>query len=162
MSKDIKRLEVPSELCALISDKRRLDLWLIDLCTFISNGVGSSFHFSRDGNVSGWLRQGVVFSNEVGIPFGFLNGLLQEIWIGSKSNIAVGRSIEIWEHDGDLVGASLLVTQAIPGGSNTFTFDTDDFGTVNITQDKQLAVKIVGGNIQRPTVFLRPTGKRDV
>jgi len=164
VSQDAKRIQIPAGLCDLLgSDATNLDQYLRDLCVFITNGVGTSYHYTRNGNTEGWLFQGKVFSNDVGIPFGLLNGKLDEIWVGAKNNFGGGgKTVNVYHHDGGSSGLTLLTSQTLSASTKVEIFNTSDFGVINVPSPKQIAVEIDGGNIKEPTVFLRFSGKRDI
>jgi len=146
--------------CDLISET--IQEAIEELCNKVRLAVSVTYHYTRNGQVRGWLKQGTVFSNRVGIPFGLINGKLNEIWVGSRFNFAAGSRIKIYYHTGGGSGLTLLANRPLPTGVSEVSFDTDDFGVVAIPKDVQIAVRITGTKVFEPTVIVRPTGDRDV
>jgi hypothetical protein len=104
------------------------------------------FGFGRSGNSASntWLlRTGSVPSNKTGVSLGISNPQLKQIDV-SNENISTF-DIAIYEHEGDEINLTLLTTVSITG-SRTASFTVSDFGTVDATQGRQLAVRIVNGS----------------
>lgn len=104
------------------------------------------FGFGRSGNVSSntWLlRTGGVPSNKTGVAMGISNPQLKQIDVGSEDVDTF--DIAIYEHEGNEVNLTLLTTVSIIS-ARTASFDVNDFGTVNATQGRQLAVRITNGS----------------
>lgn len=125
----------------------------------IANSVSPGFVYGRSGNVvEGWLKNNEVFSNRVGLPFGLNNGLLLSVWCGTQNLNTY--DIEIYEHEGDEVNLTLLVTLQITVATRTKIFTQADIKTANGGNDvsvgtlKQLGVKIKNGPANEPKVSL--------
>jgi hypothetical protein len=112
----------------------------------LQEGVGTSaspgFSFGRNGRVSSgtWLRRpGNVPSNRAGVTIPIDNPVVKEV---SCSNRNIDNyTIELWEHDGDLVNANLL-------GSVSVINARGDTFSVNFiaTKGKQLAIRLSPGS----------------
>ena len=126
-----------------------------ELCDKASVSASPGFTFSSPGNASPntWMQVGAVISNKTGINFSLYNGELFQLSV-SNENINTF-DVELYEHDGTTF--TLLTTVSVVAARSD-TFDSGDFGTVNITQGLELAAKIVGGNAKNPVVQLIAKG----
>lgn len=111
-------------------------------------GISASpgFGFGRSGNVSTntWLlRTGTVPSNKTGVALSVSNASITKIDVGNE-NINTF-DISIYEHEGDEVNLTLLVTVSVIN-SRTASFDISDFGIINATLGRQLAVRLTSGS----------------
>lgn len=138
--------------------------WAIYPQTSDLTGIASaSYQFTRKLPIDGsWLDSGTIPSNKTGIPFGFINGILDGIWVGASAPAEF--DLQVYTHTGDEQNLQLLttVTVNIMGTDYTQTFDEGDFGVVQIDPNVQFATRTT--NIvtqpQDLKVFLSPTGDR--
>ena len=132
------------------------DLPLIEqlIGTSIANAVSPGYMFDRTGTngVNNWLKAGNIFSNVTGWPFGLANGKINGIWVGNEDLNTF--DIDIYEHEGDEVNLTNLVTVSVGVAARNAFFDASDFGVVNITQGYQLAARVSGGSIKEPRVVV--------
>lgn len=119
-----------------------------ELCNNTSASASPGFTWGKSGAVSNsWLLNDSVPSNLAGRNFSLNSGLLTQVAV-SNENINTF-DVEIYEHDGTTF--TLLATVSIVA-ARSGVFDDTDFGTVNITQGKELATKIVNGSSKNPVV----------
>ena len=106
-----------------------------------ATSASPGFSFGRNGSVTAgtWLRRpGNVPSNRAGVTIPIDNPVIREV---SCSNRNIDNyTLEIWEHDGDLVNAALL-------GSISVTSARGGVFPVNFpsTKGKQIAVRLATG-----------------
>lgn len=118
-----------------------------ELCAAAQLAASPGYAFGRSGTHSAgtWLIGTETESNKRGLPFGLEEGFIKKITI-STQNTPGAFTVEIWEHTGDLTGATLVgsVTTAS-------TASTEDF-LVNwsVSKDIQLAAKISTTSGQKP------------
>jgi hypothetical protein len=115
-----------------------------ELCKQVSKGASPGFGWGRAGvaNKNVWLLNNDVVSNKTGIPFGLNNGELLELWVGNE-NISTF-DVTLFEHDGVEINLTSKATVSLV--SERFKiFNVSDFGTVNITKNKQLAMRVTDG-----------------
>lgn len=136
--------------CGLISDtvQEAID----ELCrkALINSSPGIAFGRNGQINKGAWLLNNEVSSNLTGVPFALNNGILVSLWIGNEDIKTF--DVTLYEHDGDEIGLTSLVTVSLVATRSAF-FDTSDFGTINLTKDKQLACRITDGNGKNIKVF---------
>jgi len=126
-------------------------------------GVASAgYEMGRKNPIEGsWLYSNELATNKTGIPFGLINGLMEGIWVGASNESEF--DIEIYHHLGNELSLTLLVpaiTVTFTAINYSQTFNTGDFGTINIPADIQLAGKVVN-IVTAPSdlkVYLRPSG----
>jgi hypothetical protein len=120
----------------------------------VDDTASPGFMFDRQGSAKkkDWLKAGNIYSNVVGWPFALANGRLTQIWIGNEDPNTF--EIEIYEHQGDEVNLTLLTTVAVGVAARNASFDEGDFGTVNITQDYQIACRVKTGTLKEPRIVL--------
>lgn len=115
----------------------------VTLEDLLNGGTGASpgFSFGRNGNVSAgtWLRRpGNVPSNRAGVTIPVDNPVVREV---SCSNRNIDNyTLEIWEHEGNLVNQNLLGTISVVsarGGTFAVNFPT--------SRGKQIAVRLATG-----------------
>lgn len=140
-------------------DSKNVQDAIDELCA--AAGVNPSFAFGREGKHSAgtWLIATETTSNKRGLPFGLNNGAIVKVTV-STTNIPDPFTLEIWYHDGNLSGATLV-------GSVTTTAvaSTEDF-IVNFPVPKghQLACKVSATSGVKPKetgVFLIVKGTLD-
>ena len=104
----------------------------------IGASASPGFSFGRIGVVSAgsWLRRaGNVPSNRAGVDIPITNPIIRSI---SCSNRNIDTyTLEVWEHDGNLVGATLLTTVTVVAARGG-VFPVN----VAATQNRQLAVRL--------------------
>ena len=126
-----------------------------ELCDQLGTVSASpGYSFGREGaHADGtWLIATETASNKRGLPFGLLNGFLRQVVV-STSNVPSAFDVEVYYHDGDLSGSTLITTVTTAGTASTETFSLN----VSVPADHQLAVKInnTGGTKPQETgVFL--------
>ena len=122
---------------------------LDELCRTTSVSASPGFTWGRSGNVSSntWLSNDSVPSNTTGRNFSLQNGLLKQIAVANE--LVNTFDVELYEHDGTTF--TLLATVSIVA-ARTGVFDDTDFGVVNITQGKELAIKISTGASKNPVI----------
>lgn len=108
----------------------------------VDASASPGFSFGRNGNVSSgtWLRRpGNVPSNRAGITVPIDNPVIKEV---SCSNRNIDNySLDIYEHDGNLVNLVLLGTISVVaarGGTFSVNFPT--------TRGKQIAIRLAPGS----------------
>ena len=110
--------------------------------------------FTKSGTVKdAWLLIGIVPSNVAGINFGFFNGVLSSMTVANEN--ANTFDIELYEHDG--ITFTLLATVSLVA-TRANEFDAGDFGVVNVTRGKELAVKVSTGTAKNAIVTVQITG----
>ena len=132
---------------------------ILEIDNQVNTSASPAFSFGRSGNVSNntWLlRPGGVPSNKTGIPVGISNGTIRQIDIGSEDIDTY--NISIYEHEGDQVNLTLLTTVNVIS-TRTDIFTSSDFGTVNVTQGKQIAVRVSSGSAKNLGVDITLTGQ---
>jgi hypothetical protein len=110
--------------------------------------------FTKSGTVKNtWLLIGIVPSNVTGINFGFYNGVLSSVTIANEA--ANTFDVQLYEHDGSTY--TLLTTLSMVS-VRADEFNSTDFGTVNITKGKELAVKVSSGTGKNVIVTVQISG----
>lgn len=125
--------------CPLVPDKTNVQEWFEALCESVGISASPGYAFGREGrhNAGTWLIAAETQSNKRGLPFGLSNGKVQKVTISTR-NIPAAFTVQVWYHDGNLSGATLVGSV-----TTTATSSTEDF-PVNwaIPKGHQLAVKI--------------------
>jgi len=114
----------------------------------IGASASPGYGFGRQGNVgtNTWLlRSGGVPSNKTGVEVSITNPVLSRIDIGNENVNTF--EVSIYEHEGDEINLTLLATVSVVS-SRSATFDESNFGTVNITSGRQVAVRVTSGSAQ--------------
>lgn len=114
----------------------------------IGASASPGYGFGRQGNVGNntWLlRSGGVPSNKTGVEVSITNPVLSRIDIGNE-NINTF-DVSIYEHEGDEINLTLLATVSVVSARSA-TFDESNFGTINITSGRQVAVRVTSGSAQ--------------
>ena len=126
-----------------------------ELCDKASVSASPGFTFNSPGNASNntWMQVGQVISNKTGINFPLYNGILFELSVANE--ISNTFDVELYEHDGSTF--TLLATVSVTAARSD-TFDSSDFGVVNITHGLELAAKIVNGSAKNPVVQIIAKG----
>jgi hypothetical protein len=126
-----------------------------ELCNKAAITASPGFTWESSGNTTSnsWLLNGVVSSNKTGRNFPLYNGVLNQISIANE-NINTF-DIELYEHDGTTF--TLLTTVSIIA-ARSGVFDSSDFGTINLTQGKELAIKQVNGSSKNPVIQIIARG----
>lgn len=110
--------------------------------------------FTKSGTAKNtWLLIGIVPSNVTGINFGFFNGILSSVTVANENSNTF--DVELYEHDGTIF--TLLATMSMVT-TRADEFDATDFGVVNVTKGKELAVKISSGTSKNPIVTVQISG----
>jgi hypothetical protein len=124
-----------------------------ELCRRALISASSGFAWGRSGNINKnvWLLNNEVSSNLTGIPFALSSGKITNIWVGNE-NIKTF-DLTIYEHDGDEVNLTALVTVSLVTQKSE-SFDISDFGTINVTKDKQLAARVTDGSGKNVKAFI--------
>lgn len=119
--------------------------------------VSSGFTWGKRGNLTSneWLLNDDVSSNKSGRPVGTSSKVAQITVANEK---VVSFTIGIYEHDGNSSNLSLLVSVTVSPAATTDDFDETDFGVVNLTKGKQLAVKVISGSPKNLIVNLQAKG----
>lgn len=128
------------------------------ICAASSNSIGSNYQFGREGehDAGFWLIGAEAMSNRRGLPFGLLNGKLKRAVVSTK-NIPSIFTIEIFYHDGNLVGLTSITTITTTASDTTEVFSKD----VSVPPGHQIAVKITAVGATKPIetgVFLELKG----
>lgn len=138
ISKIIHAFTTPYDNANCDLDAENVQEAIDELCANQNVSASPGFSFGRFGAVVAgtWLRRpGNVPSNRAGVSIPLSNPRIRLISC-SNQNIDT-YTLEIWEHDGDLVGATLLTSitvTAARGGD----FPVD----VAASQNRQLAVRL--------------------
>jgi hypothetical protein len=118
-----------------------------ELCSNTTAGSSPGYSFGREGiaNANTWLIGAETLSNKRGLPFGLNNGSIKKVTV-STQNIPGIFTVEIYYHDGNLSGSTLV-------GSVTTTAvaSTEDF-VVNFAVPKghQLACLVSAVGAPKP------------
>lgn len=120
---------------------------------FGSGAAQPNFVFERSGNVNtnNWLYAGRVVSNKTGQPLALEAAELVQVWVRCQLNATF--DITLYEHDGNGAGLTSIATVSVVG-TNSADFSTADFGTINPTTGRQLAVRLTSGSAKELRVFL--------
>jgi len=112
-----------------------------ELCTAVENSASPGFTFGRSGNTSAntWLLNDGVPSNRAGRTL-FITGPTVTRVFSASENLDT-YDLEIYEHQGDEIGLTLLTTLSVVASR------TGDTGSISIaaTSGEQLAIKLVNG-----------------
>jgi hypothetical protein len=124
-----------------------------ELCSQINTSASPGFDYGAPGSYTSgdWLLAQGVPSNTSGRLVSFSGAQLRKVEVASPTVSTF--TMEIWEHAGNLVAATLLATivvTAASSGSASFT--------ANITTGKRLGVKVVSGTAQNCNVGLFLSG----
>jgi len=127
---------------------------LDELCNKSQIAASPGFAFGREGvhNNNTWLIAEETFSNKRGLPFGLTDGFITKITV-STENIPASFDVQIWYHNGNLSGSTLLTTVTTTGISSTEDFIV----SVPVPQNVQLAVRLTSVGNPKPAqtgVFL--------
>lgn len=120
----------------------------------VSNSASPGFSFGKSGNIPNgtWLlRPGSVPSNKAGITVGFINPEILKI-VTATENLDT-YDITVYEHEGDEVNLTSLVTKSVVAARSS-TFDV----TISMTTGRQLAIKVTAGSAKNIGVDLQLGG----
>ena len=110
--------------------------------------------FTKSGTVkNAWLSVGIVPSNVTGINFGFFNGILSSMTVANQNVNTF--DVQLFEHDGTVF--TLLTTISLVA-VRADEFDATDFGVINVTKGKELAVKVSTGTGKNVIVTVQISG----
>lgn len=125
--------------CDLVPDKTNTQEYLDALCVEAGLSASTSYVFGREGahNNNTWLIAAETVTNKRGLPFGINNGEMRKITIATQ-NIPSAFSIELWYHDGNLSGATLIGSVTTAGISATEDF----LVSFAVPKGHQLACKV--------------------
>jgi hypothetical protein len=115
--------------------------------------VAPSLTFGRQGNQNNaFLIQNNVVSDNTGIPIKTLNTQIVFVAVSNDNDTATF-DVEIYEHDG-------TTFTLVASFTNTSARSTDYVppSPINLTTDKELAVKITNGSATSPCVVIFATG----
>jgi len=123
-----------------------------ELCAKAAIAASPGYAWGRAGTVSAgaWLLNNEVVSNIAGIPFALTSGVLTNLWVGCENLNTF--DVQLYEHDGDSIGLTLLTTVSLVAQRKA-EFDVVDFGVINVSQNKQLAIQISSGSAKNVKVF---------
>ena len=129
-----------------------------EICSIIGNGASPGYPFGREGvHAAGtWLIYAETTTNKRGCPFGLSNGSIRKITLCTRNNPDI-YSVEVWYHNGDLSGATLVGTVTTTGPASIEDFSVN----WSVPQNVQLAVKIsstTGTKPQETGVFIVTKG----
>ena len=119
------------------------------------NSASPGFSFGRGGNASNgtWLlRPGGVPSNKTGIPVAILNARIALIIVGCEDLASF--DVTIYEHDGDSINLTPLVTESVVNARTAFFVVN-----TSVTTGKQLAIQITSGSAKNLGVDLQLKGE---
>jgi len=138
--------------CDLVSENTQEAIE--ELCSKITTSASPGFSFGRSGSISAntWLRRpGNPPSNKTGINIGLTDPFLTKITVASQDLDTY--DIEVWQHDGDEINSVLITTVSIVASrKEVFTLN------VALTEDKQMAIKLVNGSAKNPGVDCQLAG----
>lgn len=118
-----------------------------ELCEKVATSASPGYAFGREGvqNAGAWLIAVETATNKRGIPFGLSNGSIEKVTI-STENIPAAFTIQIYYHDGNLSGQTLIGSV-----TTTATASTEDFiVSMPVAKDHQIAVLISAVGISKP------------
>jgi len=121
-----------------------------EINTGVQTTAAPGFSFGRKGNLATntWLKNETVPSNKAGHTVNLTLPIIQEITVSSE-NIDT-YDIRIYEHEGDEVNLTTLITVSIIAKRG----DTFTGLAVNITAGRQLAARVVNGTARNAVVDL--------
>ena len=128
-----------------------------ELCEKSADSASPGFNWGNSGNTppNTWLLNDTVPSNRTGRNFPLYNGLLDQISVANENSNTF--TIQLYEHDGTTF--TLLATVSLIAVRSQ-VFNTSDFGVVNITQGKELAIKQSAGSSKSVIVQIIATGTK--